>query len=162
METTGVVHRVVSGRGVCENRVWVASVPWNRTVNNLLRPSVTNTTKPISLDIHPYPKQQITSPLAHPTTYTSPRAPPTSSCNNHSQIPSSHLQVYNPHNAAPGPGHLQHNHSQQLPTTSLRTIRTSLFSAAFLFPSENFPASVLALDGRVDVAFHAPAACMMS
>jgi hypothetical protein len=29
-----------------------------------------------------------------------------------------------------------------------------------LLASENFPASVLALDGRVDVAFHAPAACM--
>jgi hypothetical protein len=121
-----------------------------------------NTTTFINLDIHLCTKQPITSPLAHPPTYTSPRAPPTSSCNNHSQIPSSHLQVYIPRNAALGPGRLHHDHSQQLSTISLRRIRTSLFSAALLLASENFPTPVLAFNGRVDVAFHAPAACMAS
>jgi hypothetical protein len=140
---------------------WVASVPWNLTVNNLLRTSVTDTTTSSNLDISTYPKQQITSPLAYPPTYTSPRTPPTSSCNNHSQIPSSHLQACNPHNAALGPGHLN-THTSSAPPPNIYRTRTSLFSATSLLPREHLPTPVLAFDGRVDVAFHAPAACMMS
>jgi hypothetical protein len=112
------VHCVVFGREVCVNHGSVASVPWNRTVNNLLRTSVTDTTTFINLDISPYPKQPITSSLANLPAYTSPRAPPTSSCNNHSRIPSSHLQAYNPRNAAPGPGHLN-THTHIVSTASI-------------------------------------------
>jgi hypothetical protein len=123
--------------------------------------SVDDITTFISLDIHLCTKQAITSPLAHPPTYTSPRTPPTSSCNNHSQIPSSHLQACNPHNAALGPGHLS-THTSSAPPPNIYRTRTSLFSATSLLPREHLPTPVLAFDGRVNVAFHAPAACMMS
>jgi hypothetical protein len=160
--TTGAVYRVVFGRKVCANRGWVASVPWeSHSVNNLLR--IASPTQPhFSTSISIYAP----SNLSHLPLRIPPHILP-------------HVRLPLPPAIITLKFRLRISRLTILAmrlwvldactTTTVRTtphstshciIRTSLFPAAFLLASEDFPAPVLALNGRVDVAFHAPATCM--